>query len=63
MWFDTQSHGLERFDLATETFTHYPPNPQNPKFDRALLRRMNTKLNTLIEVEIGEDKFPLSLPE
>jgi arylsulfatase len=36
---------------------------QNPKFDRELLMVMNEKLNALIEAEIGEDKFPLPLPE
>jgi arylsulfatase len=38
-------------------------DPQNPKFDRVLLKHMNAKLNALIEVEIGDDQFPLSLPE
>ena len=38
-------------------------DPHNPKFDRELLRRVNDKLNALIDAEIGQDEFPLSLPE
>jgi arylsulfatase len=30
-------------------------NPDNPAYDKALLAQMNTKLNALIEAEIGED--------
>ena len=37
--------------------------PDNPNLDKELLETMNAKLNALIETEIGEDKFPLSLPE
>jgi hypothetical protein len=33
-------------------------NPDNPNYDEELLSGMNTKLNSLIQVEIGEDKLP-----
>jgi arylsulfatase len=37
-------------------------NPANPDFDKALLGELNAKLNTLIDVEIGEDKVLIDLP-
>ena len=37
-------------------------NPDNPDYDEALLAEMNTKLNTLISEEIGEDKVLIELP-
>ena len=33
-------------------------NPDNPNYDEGLLSGMNTKLNSLIQAEIGEDKLP-----
>ena len=37
--------------------------PDNPDYDDALLANMNSKLNALIEAEIGEDKIILERPE
>ena len=37
-------------------------NADNPDFDESLLAEMNTKLNTLIVEEIGEDKTLIELP-
>jgi arylsulfatase A-like enzyme len=36
--------------------------PDNPNYDKELLATMNTKLNALIETEIGEDSALFSLP-
>jgi len=38
-------------------------NPDNPDYDETLLVTMNTKLNALIEAEIGDDKVLLERPE
>ena len=65
---DSVEELLENNDVALYDLKSDPEemnnlaDPQNPKFDRELLGLMNSKLNALIEAEIGEDKFPLSLP-
>ncbi len=38
-------------------------NPDNPDYDETRLTNMNSKLNALIEAEIGEDKVLLERPE
>jgi arylsulfatase len=60
---------LENNDVALYDLSADPEemdnlaDPNHPKYDRELLSRMNTKLNDLIDAEIGEDKFPPSIPE
>ena len=51
--YDTKNDPEESNNLA---------NPDNPDYDEALLTELNTKLNTLISEEIGEDKALIELP-
>jgi arylsulfatase len=37
-------------------------DPNNPNYEKELLANMNTKLNELIKIEIGEDKALFTLP-
>ena len=65
---DSVEELLENNDVALYDLLSDPEEMDNladlnhPKYDSELISRMNTKLNELIEAEIGEDEFPLSLP-